>query len=74
MKGGDPIAPGFPVVADISSSGNAGKWTDEQFINTLRTGVTPEGKVLNPSEMPWTMAKEFTDVELKALHLYMNSL
>jgi len=74
MKGGDPIAPGFPVVADISSTGNPGKWTDEQFINTLRTGVTPEGKVLNPKEMPWTMAKEFTDVELKALHLYLNSI
>jgi mono/diheme cytochrome c family protein len=74
MKGGEPLAPGFPVVADISSTGNPGKWTDEQFINTLRTGVTPEGKVLNPADMPWTMAKEFNDVELKALHLYLNSL
>lgn len=74
MKGGEPIAPGFPVVADISSTGNPGKWTDEQFINTLRTGVTPEGKVLDPKDMPWTMAKEFNDVELKALHLYLNSL
>jgi mono/diheme cytochrome c family protein len=74
MKGGDPVAPGFPVVADISATGNPGKWSDEQFINTLRTGVTPEGKVLKPSEMPWPMAKEFTDVELKALHLYLNSL
>ncbi|HEY3402766.1 MAG TPA: cytochrome c [Ohtaekwangia sp.] len=74
MKGGEPIAPGFPVVADISSTGHPGKWTDEEFINTLRTGVTPEGKVLNPKDMPWTMAKEFTDVELKALHLYLNSL
>lgn len=74
MKGGEPIAPGFPVVADISSTGNAGKWTDEEFINTLRTGTTPEGKVLDPSKMPWTMAKEFNDTELKALHLYLNSL
>jgi mono/diheme cytochrome c family protein len=74
MKGGEPVAPGFPQVADISSSGNPGKWTDDQFINTLRTGVTPEGKTLKPSEMPWTMAKEFTDLELKALHLYLGSL
>lgn len=74
MKGGEPIAPGFPVVADISSTGNPGKWTDDQFINTLRTGVTPEGKVLKAEEMPWTMAKEFNDVELKALHLYLNNL
>jgi mono/diheme cytochrome c family protein len=74
MKGGEPVAPGFPVVADISSSGNPGKWTDEQFIATLRTGVTPEGKVLKPGEMPWTMTKDMTDVELTALHLYLKSL
>jgi mono/diheme cytochrome c family protein len=74
MKGGDPIAPGFPPVMDISSSGRPGTWNDEQFIATLRTGTTPEGHTLNPAEMPWTMAKEFTDLELKALHLYLNSL
>ncbi|HEY0742637.1 MAG TPA: c-type cytochrome [Chryseosolibacter sp.] len=74
MKGGEPVAPGFPVVADISASGNPGKWTDDQFIQTLRTGTTPEGKVLKPNEMPWTMTKAYSDVELKALHLYLNSL
>ena len=74
MKGGEPVAPGYPVVADITSTGHPGKWTDEQFIQTLRTGVTPEGKVLKPEQMPWPMAKELTDLELKALHLYLNSL
>jgi mono/diheme cytochrome c family protein len=74
MKGGDPVAPGFPVVADISASGHPGQWTDDQFIETLRTGKTPEGKTLKPSEMPWTMTKAYSDVELKALHLYLNSL
>lgn len=74
MKGGDPVAPGFPVVADISSTGNPGKWTPEQFMNTLRTGHTPEGKTLNPKEMPWTMTKAYTDVELQALHLYLKSI
>ncbi|RAW00691.1 cytochrome c4 [Pseudochryseolinea flava] len=74
MKGGEPVAPGFPVVADISSTGHPANWTDEQFIATLRTGKTPEGKVLNPKEMPWTMTKELTDVELKALHLYLKSI
>jgi cytochrome c553 len=74
MKGGDPIAPGFPVVADISSSGHPANWTDDQFIQTLRTGTTPEGKVLDPKDMPWTMTKEFTDIELKALHLYLKSI
>lgn len=74
MKGGEALAPGLPIVADISSTGNPGKWTEEEFIRTLRTGVTPEGKTLNPAEMPWPMAKELTDVELKALHTYLRSI
>lgn len=74
MKGGEAVAPGFPVVADITSTGNVGKWTAEEFIQTLRTGVTPEGKTLKPEEMPWTMTKAYTDTELKALHLYLTSL
>lgn len=74
MKGGDPIAPGFPVVADISPTGHLANWTEAQFINTLRTGNTPEGKVLNPGEMPWKMTAAYTDTELKALFLYLNSL
>ena len=74
MKGGDPIAPGFPVVADISSTGNPGKWTDDQFMQTLRTGHTPEGKKLNPSEMPWTMTQAYTDTELKALHMFLKTM
>jgi mono/diheme cytochrome c family protein len=74
MQGGEPIAPGFPVVANISSSGNPGKWTEQQFITTLRTGKTPEGKILNPSEMPWNMTKAYTDTELRAIYMYLQSI
>ncbi len=74
MKGGDPIAPGFPPVADISSTGQPGNWTDEQFIATLRTGETPEGKKLDSNYMPWKAAAGLNDLELKALHLYLKSL
>jgi mono/diheme cytochrome c family protein len=74
MKGGDPIAPGFPPVADITSTGNPGRWTDEQFMTTLRTGKTPDGKILDPEYMPWESALAMTDLELKALHLYLKSL
>ncbi|HEY9488654.1 MAG TPA: c-type cytochrome, partial [Chryseosolibacter sp.] len=74
MKGGEPVAPGFPQVADISSTGKVGKWTPEQFMQTLRTGKTPEGKILNPTEMPWTMTRAYTDVELRALHMYLKSI
>ncbi|HEX6227181.1 MAG TPA: cytochrome c [Chryseolinea sp.] len=74
MKGGPPVAPGFPVVADISSTGNPGKWTEDQFIQTLKTGSTPEGKKLNPSEMPWMAFKNYSDDEMKAIFLYLKSM
>jgi mono/diheme cytochrome c family protein len=74
MKGGPPLAPGFPVVADISSTGNPGKWTEDQFINTLKTGNTPEGKKLDPTKMPWVAFKNYSEDEMKAIFMYLRSM
>lgn len=71
LKGGKHLSFGGPLVADISSTGNPGHWTDEQFMATMRSGKTPEGKLL---KMPWEMGAAMTELELKALHLYLNSL
>jgi cytochrome c553 len=70
-QGGKPIIPGSPDVPNITGKGSLAKWTEAQFINTLRTGVTPEGKKLDPKYMPWPMAKEFTETEIKALYLFL---
>lgn len=74
MKGGPPVAPGFPEVADITSTGHLGTWTEQEFIQALKTGITPEGKKLNSSEMPWQSFKDYTETEFKALFLYLNSI
>lgn len=74
LKGGKAMAPGQPVPADISSTGHPGKWSEDQFIATLRTGKTPEGKSLDERYMPWPMTKSYTDVEMKALKMYLKSL
>lgn len=74
LKGGESPVPGGKYVADITATGNPGKWTHEQFITALHTGETPEGKTLNPQEMPWTITKNYTEDELKALHMYLLTL
>jgi mono/diheme cytochrome c family protein len=74
LKGGESPVPGGKYVADITSSGNPGKWTHEQFIKTLHTGETPEGKQMKPEEMPWTITKNYTVDELTAMHLYLLTL
>ncbi|MEQ9374753.1 MAG: cytochrome c [Imperialibacter sp.] len=74
LKGGGPIAPGLPPVADITSTGRAGQMTEEQFMNTLRTGITPEGRTLDPKEMPWPTTSKYTETELKAIYAYLKSI
>ena len=78
MSGG-PI-PGFPsswppapnLTFGVGSALPA--WTEEEFINTIRTGVTPEGIKLRAEYMPWGSYQFMSDKELKAVWVYLQSL
>ncbi|MVM30311.1 c-type cytochrome [Spirosoma sp. HMF4905] len=74
LKGGDPVAPGFPPVPNITRSGNIGKWSQAQFIQTLRTGKTPKGHQMSPENMPWKMTAQYTQTELASLYQYVRSI
>lgn len=50
-----------------------GKWTEADFIRALRTGLTPDGRVLDPF-MPWGTFQELTDTDLKALWAYLRTI
>lgn len=67
-------APGDPPSANLTPAGHLADWTLEDFTFTLRNGVTPEGKALDPSVMPWTMTQHMTDVEIEAVWLYLQGL
>lgn len=67
----DPVSPPVP---NISKSGNPGKWSKEQFKQTFRTGVTPEGKNLDGKFMPFNGIGALNDVEIEALYTYIQSL
>jgi mono/diheme cytochrome c family protein len=74
FRGGEPLAPGLPPVPDLTSNGHVGKWSQEQFMHTLRTGVTPEGHRLKNEEMPWQMTAQYEDQELMALYKFFRSI
>lgn len=74
MKGGPPVEEGAPPGPNITIYGDPETWSDEQFINTLRTGVTPYGRQLNPEYMPWKHYGQMTDDELTAIRLYLVSI
>jgi hypothetical protein len=43
-------------------------------MNTIRSGVTPEGREIRGEYMPWGSYKFMNDEELKAVRVYLQSL
>jgi mono/diheme cytochrome c family protein len=51
-----------------------GKWTEQNFIDTLRNGKTMgKGRPLLPP-MPWPMYRSLTDEDLKAMYAYLKTI
>ncbi len=67
--GGEPGAPPSPPIGPNSV---VGKWTEAQFVQTMRTGVTPEGRKLRAQYMPWDAIGTLHDDELHALYMYLH--
>ncbi len=62
------------IDADLTSGGNLPNWTQEEFARAMRTGITPEGRVLNANDMPWVQIGRATNDELNAIWLFLRSL
>ncbi len=73
LTGGIPPDPASPPAPNLTSNGPLRSWTEEGFITTLRTGVTPFGHELD-SGMPWKSYAKLDDAELRALWIYLSSL
>ena len=74
MRGGPAMEEGAPPGPDIIAFAGPGGWTEEQFVTTIRTGVTPYGKSLNPEWMPWDIFMKMTGEELVAIWRHVQSL
>lgn len=75
LAGGAYPQPGVSLlVPNITPASEVGSWTEEQFISTINSGVTPGGHQLNPEYMPWTQIRLSTDDELKAIWMYLQTV
>jgi mono/diheme cytochrome c family protein len=68
---GDPTSPPAP---NLTPGGELVGWTEDGFVQTFRTGVTPAGRELNNEYMPWKEFGSFSDDELKGVWMYLQSL
>ncbi len=76
---GDDFGGGKPPDEDVfapnlTRGGTPGTWSEADFINTIRTGVTPGRNQLDEEMMPWNRFRLMTDDELRAIWSFLRSL
>lgn len=62
-----PGAPAGPALTGLD-------WSEQDFINTMRQGINPDGDTLDPEEMPWDSYTRMTGEELQAMWAYIETL
>lgn len=66
--------PSWPPSLNLTPGGELRGWSEADFMQTMRTGVTPNGRPLANEYMPWQILGVMTDDELKAVWLYVQSV
>ena len=51
-----------------------GRWSEEDFIRAMKTGLYPDGRVAHWQAMPWDMHSNWTLDDLRAMYRYLRSL
>ena len=74
LSGGEVPGSDRAEAPNITPGGAPGSWTRSQFVDTIRSGINPDGKLLDPEFMPWNRFTQMTDNELDAIWLYLKSL
>ena len=55
------------------STTGIGKWSEEDFLRTIRTGEDPQRHTLNDF-MPWRQLRRMSDDDLRAIYLYLRTV
>ena len=74
LSGGKSADPAAKLAPNLTPGGELIAWDEADFLKAIREGVTPSGYKLDPEQMPWEHYKYFTDEELRAMWLYLQSL
>lgn len=73
LSGKKPSEPGAPLAPNLTPGGLLANWSEEDFFDTMRTGINPYNYELSDS-MPWKGMANMTDDELRTIWQYLQSL
>lgn len=68
LEGGPGIEPGVPAPSLLTAS----KWDTDVFIQTLHSGIKPNGDMLSIGSMDPAQFSSFTAEELTGIHMYLS--
>lgn len=75
LNGGKHADPTIDKISpNLTPGGEVAFWSENDFMNAIRNGITPSGHELDPALMPWKEYRAMSDEELKAIYLYLQSL
>lgn len=74
LSGGKSADPAAKLAPNLTPGGELAVWDEADFVKAIREGVTKSGHELDPEQMPWEHYKYFSDEELRAMWLYLQSL
>ena len=74
LSGGKSPDPSAKNAPNLTPGGELIAWKEADFIKAIRTGITLSGHPLDPKQMPWEHYKNFSDDELKAIWVYLQSV
>lgn len=74
LRGGQPADPQSPPAPNLTQDSRLSGWTEAQFLAFMRSGITPDGRQIDPLFMPWESFGKFGDEELRGLWMYLQTL
>jgi mono/diheme cytochrome c family protein len=70
---GGRALPTSAYASNLTPGGSMAAWSEQEFLTAMKTGMLPSGRAVIP-EMPWQIYGKMTDLELRAVWLYLRSL
>ncbi len=74
LGGAQSPEPGSPFSTNLTPGGVLSIWSTTDFIETMRTGVTPYGRQLDANYMPYEDYSRLNNDDLTAMFLYLQTL
>ena len=65
--------PANPANLTPDAATGIGRWSEADFLRTLRTGVDPKGDTLHPF-MPWRQVRRMSDDDLRAIYRFLRTV